>query len=147
MTFFQKLFNADSLVNVNHLQVPIVPNLNQEGVEALNAPVTMEEICTVVFSMKSYKALGPDGFHPLFFKNFLELVRDDLWRFVNLAFQLGYSDPCIAEILIVLIPKVDHPTRFKELRPISLCNVIYKVITKVVVQRIRPFLDHIIGPL
>lgn len=107
----------------------------------------MEEVRKAVFSMKSYKAPCPNGFQPLFFKHFWELVRDDLWTFVRQAFQHGYSDTCIAEILVVLIPKVDHPTRFKELRPINLCNVIYKVITKVVVQRLRPFLDEIIGLL
>lgn len=49
------------------------------------------------------------------------------------AFTSGVSDTIVVEILIVLILKVDHPTRFKELRPISICNVAYKVITKVVV--------------
>lgn len=57
------------------------------------------------------------------------------------------SGATIAEILIVLIPKLEQPTRFKELRPISLCNVAYKVITKVVVQRLRPLLNDIISPL
>lgn len=57
------------------------------------------------------------------------------------------SDATIAEILIVLIPKLGQPTRFKELRPISLCNVAYKVITKVVVQQLRPLLNDIISPL
>lgn len=51
------------------------------------------------------------------------------------------------EILVVLIPKVDHPNSIKEFRPISLCNVTYKIITKVLVSRIRPFLNHIIGPM
>lgn len=83
--------------------------------------------------MKSYKAPGPDGFQPLFFKHFWDLVKDDLWSFVCQAFTSGVSDTTVAKILIVLIPKVDHPTWFKELRPISLCNVAYKVITKVVV--------------
>lgn len=63
------------------------------------------------------------------------------------AFTSGVSDTIVVEILIVLILKVDHPTRFKELRPISICNVAYKVITKVVVQRLRPFLDDLIGPM
>lgn len=146
-TYFSNLFHADSFVNVTHLQVPLVPRLNQEGVAALMAPVTMEEVHKAVFSMKSYKAPGPDGFQPLFFKHFWEIICEDVWGFGRQAFIHSYSDKCIAEILIVLIPKVDQPTRFKDLRPISLCNVIYKAITKVVVQRLRPFLDEIIGPL
>ena len=46
----------------------------------------------------------------------------------------------------MLSPKVTCPTRFQELRPISLCNVVLKVITKVLVHHIWPFLDDIIRP-
>lgn len=71
----------------------------------------------------------------------------DIWQLVSQAFKRGTFDESLAEILIVLIPKVDQPRYLKEFRPISLCNVVYKVITKVVVQRLRPFLDDLVGPL
>lgn len=61
------------------------------------------------------------------------------------AFLISNSDDRLLEILIVLIPKVDQPKRMTELRPISLCNVAYKVLTKVLVQRLRPFLDDLIS--
>jgi hypothetical protein len=48
--------------------------------------------------------------------------------------------------LIALIPKVEPPKTYKDFRPISLCNTIYKLITKVLVNRLRPILDSIIGP-
>ncbi|XP_072066777.1 uncharacterized protein [Arachis hypogaea] len=57
------------------------------------------------------------------------------------------DDIALFDTLVVLIPKVDNPSRMKEFRPISLYNVIYKIITKVVVERLRPFLQDIIGPL
>lgn len=56
-------------------------------------------------------------------------------------------DDELLETLIVLIPKVDNPSTVKEFRPISLWNVIYKLITKVVVNRVRPLLNRIIGPI
>ena len=52
----------------------------------------------------------------------------------------------VNETLIVLIPKVQHPASLKEFRPISLCNVIYKVVAKCLVNRLRPILDEIISP-
>lgn len=68
-------------------------------------------------------------------------------RYRPLVFERGYSEDCIAKILVVLIPIIDQPRRLKEFRPISLCNVIYKVVTKVLVQQLRAFLDDLIGPL
>lgn len=52
----------------------------------------------------------------------------------------------INDTLIVLIPKKDNPETFKELMPISLCNVIYKVITKIIAGRMKSFMSHIISP-
>lgn len=147
ITFFQSLFSAESHNNVDHLSVPIVPQLNQHVVDALLAQVTLEEVHKAVCSMKSYKAPGPDGFQPIFFKHLWELVKTDLLILVQQAFERGYFETCLSKILIVLHPKVDQPLRFKELRPISLCNVTYKMITKVVVQRLRPYLDELIGSL
>lgn len=132
-TFFKSLFAADSSSNVSHLQVLTVPQLSQDGVNSLTGPVTMDEVRRAVFSMKSYKAPGPDGFQPLFYKHFWELVYSDLWSFVQQTLLQGPSDTSISKILIVLIPKIDQPMRFKELRPISLCNLRYNIITKVLV--------------
>ena len=47
---------------------------------------------------------------------------------------------------ITLIPKVDNPETIKQFRPITLCNVSYKILTKVLVNRIRPLLGKLIGP-
>lgn len=45
------------------------------------------------------------------------------------------------------IPKIDEPVTLRDFRPISLCNVLLKLISKVLVRKIRPFLDDLIGPL
>lgn len=63
------------------------------------------------------------------------------------AFAIGHFDLAFSETLIARIPKVDCPSNFKEFRPISLCNTIYKFITKVPVNRLCPMLDSIIGSL
>ena len=52
----------------------------------------------------------------------------------------------MAETLIIIIPKIDNPAHHKNFRPISLRNVAYKVISEVLVNRLRPFLDKLIGP-
>ena len=65
---------------------------------------------------------------------------------VVLAFlNLGTMLSELNETLIVLIPKVPQPKSINDFRPISLCNVVYKVISKVLVNRMRPILSDIIS--
>jgi hypothetical protein len=58
----------------------------------------------------------------------------------------GYFDAELAETLIVLTHKKERSTSFKHFFPINLCNAIYKLITKVLVNKLRPHLDELISP-
>ena len=51
----------------------------------------------------------------------------------------------VNDTAIVLIPKVQYPETLKDYRPISLCNVIYKIVSKCLVNRLRPLLDDLIA--
>nr|KYP51130.1 Transposon TX1 uncharacterized [Cajanus cajan] len=144
--FYKDLFSINSDQDSLDMHTGVPSALGVEAQSALTAPVTKEEVRRAVMSMKSYKAPGPDGFQPFFFKQYWPIVGDELWRTVRDAFQLGFSEVSLLETQMVLIPKVDHPVSLKEFRPISLCNVAWKVISKVLVARLRPFLPDVIGP-
>ena len=63
--------------------------------------------------------------------------------------RIWHNHSIIAEInstFLVLIPKVDHPEEVKDLRPIGLCNVILKLITKIMANRLKPLMQSIISP-
>ena len=96
-------------------------------------------------SMDVYKAPSLDGFEAIVFRENLETIGDDVWGVVNWAFQTREIDTHLAKTLIVLIPKVSFPTRIEDLRHINLCNVIFKLITNVMVLQFWHFLDKIIG--
>ncbi len=51
----------------------------------------------------------------------------------------------INKTFIALVPKIPTPLCLLDFRPISLCNTIYKIFAKVLVNRIKPFLERIIG--
>jgi hypothetical protein len=87
--------------------------------------------------MHPFKAPGSDGFQGIFFKQYWHIVGDDMVHLISTAFQTGSFPSSLSETLIALIPKVDCPENFKEFRPISLCNTIYKLITKIMVNRLR----------
>ncbi|KAL4395796.1 hypothetical protein AHAS_Ahas01G0027700 [Arachis hypogaea] len=124
-----------------------LPSLSHEAIESLTRNVSKEEVRKVIMGMNSFKAPGADGFQAFFFKEYWEVVGTEVWELVKKAFTGFDLDSALFDTLVVLIPKVDNLSRMKEFRPISLCNVIYKIITKVVVERLRPFLQDIIGPL
>jgi hypothetical protein len=73
-------------------------------------------------------------------------VGDDIRHLAESTFMNGYFDAELAETLIVLTHKKERSTSFKQFFPISLCNAIYKLITKVLVNKLRPHLDELISP-
>lgn len=57
------------------------------------------------------------------------------------AMPVGWNDT-----VIVFIPKVTSPDKLKDLRPFSLCNMVYKLISKVLANRLKLVLADIISP-
>lgn len=84
------------------------------------------------------KAPGPDGFHAAFFQKCWKVVGPWVIDLVRDFFTNGSSLNLINHTNIALIPKVDNPETVSNFRPISLCNVTYKIITKIMVNRLKP---------
>lgn len=97
--------------------------------------------------MGSFKAPDPDGYQAIFFKSCWHMIGDSVWRLVRHTFATGTFDRSISDTLVALILKVGVSFSLRELHPISLCNVLYKIITKVLVLYLRPCLQEIVGPL
>ena len=100
-----------------------------------------------MWPFKPFKALGPDGLHARFFQYFWRDVQDSVYHEVKKAFSLGVVPEFLNTTLITLIPKCNNPESLVNYRPISLCNSVYKVISKVIVARIRPLLNKLISPI
>lgn len=133
--------------NPHSLQLSRIPYIGPDLCSSLLSPITNDEVKQALFSMNSYKAPGPDGFQPIFFKSYWHIVGEDVWRLVSETFGTDDIDSGLVETMIVPIPKTDAPLSFNDFHPISLCNVLLKIISKLLVMRIRPFLNDFIGPL
>jgi hypothetical protein len=119
--------------------------MTNESNEDLCKPFTDEEIGNAMFQIGPLKAPGPDGLPARYFQRNWGVSKEDVINVVKRFFEEGCMQEGVNDIAIVLIPKVQHPENLKEYRPISLCNVIYKIVSKCLVNRFRPILDDIIS--
>ncbi|GAU36753.1 hypothetical protein TSUD_318520 [Trifolium subterraneum] len=123
----------------------IQPRVTDDDNIVLTAPITKIEIQQALFQMHPDKSPGPDGFNPAFYQRFWEQCSDDIFSAASTWLERGYFPSSLNDTNICLIPKCDNPTSMKDLRPISLCNVLYKMISKVLANRLKCCLDKCVS--
>ncbi|CAH9125745.1 unnamed protein product [Cuscuta epithymum] len=99
-----------------------------------------EEVKEAVFAMYPDKSPGPDGMSPGFFQHFWDVIGPDVVSFCRYAFESGSLPERVNHTHIVLIPKKEHPKVIGDWRPISLCNVVYKIFSKMLANRMKSLL-------
>ena len=103
----------------------------------LTQRVTQEEIKEVVFSIGPHRASGHDGFLAAFYQQFWSEINSAALKEVELSFEEGNLDQLQNHTNLCLIPKTEALMSMMEFRPISLCNVSYKIISKILVNRLK----------
>lgn len=116
----------------------------EENVKLSRIPMQLE-IKDVLFQMATQKAPGPVVLHMLFYK-YWKIVRDTIISTISNFFETGKLPHKVNNSFIVLIPKTLSPTFFNYYRSIILCNVIHKIIAKLLVSRLRHILHKLISP-
>lgn len=91
------------------------------------------------------KSPGSDGMSPGFYQKHWQILGDDITKVVQHFFDTGTFEDNLTDTNIVLVPKKSNPLTMKDLRPISLCNIIYKVISKVISNRLKEVIGLIIS--
>ena len=107
--------------------------------------VTAEEVQKVLFSMPSNKSLGPDVYSCEFFKETWQMVGKDFVVAIQSFFKTGFLPKGVNSTILALIPKRKEATVMKDYRPISCCNVLYKVISKILANRLKLILPKFIS--
>ena len=106
---------------------------------------TMEEVKAAVWEVDSFKCPGPYGITFGFIKNFWDILKDDVMRFLVEFHRNGRLSKGINSTFIALIPKVDNPHRLNDFRPISLVGSMYKILAKVLANRLRSVIGLVIS--
>ncbi|KAL9665366.1 hypothetical protein QQ045_020785 [Rhodiola kirilowii] len=123
-----------------------VPKMVSEDMNRqLMAPFTEGEIKRAMFQMHPTKGPGLDGFSALFYQSNWDVVSSDIIREVMMCLNNEVISRKLNETLIVLVPKVQKVEKVEHLRAISLCNVVMKIVTKVLANRLKEILPDIIS--
>ena len=119
--------------------------VNNSMNEALTCPYNREEMEVAIKQMAPLKAPGPNGMPLVFYRSFWPDIGMDVSDAVLSCLNSSTLLKSINHTFITLIPKVNNPESVAQFRPISLCNVIYKILSKVIVNRLKPILKSIIS--
>ena len=96
-----------------------------------------EEVKQAVWDCGSYKSLGPDGLTFKFIKQFWSTIKPDFLGFLDEFHVNGIFPKEPNASVIALIPKVIDPQMLNEYRPISLIGCIYKIVAKILANRMK----------
>ena len=143
--FYQNLFLAQENTDPALVTRAVPRKVTDEMNSTLTTAYSQEEVKKALFMMHPDKSPGPDGFTAGFYQRHWELIGNDISTAVLAFLNGGEMTDVVNSTILVLIPKVRNPQDFTQFRPISLCNVLYKICSKVIANRLRLILNEIVS--
>lgn len=125
-----------------------VPRILQDAdVNLLVRQLTAEELEEAVLASPRKKSPGPDGLPAEFYIAVWEVIKDQMLLLYTEMLEAGKLCTSMTQGIIVLVPKVANPTNISQYRPITLLNVDYKILARVLNKRVTPLLKRILHPM
>ncbi|KAM6564495.1 hypothetical protein CsatB_024493 [Cannabis sativa] len=145
--YFQSIFTSHQVDDhaINSILEVVPTMLDENARDIISAPFTASEVYTALHSMSDDKSPGKDGMSVMFFTNYWNIVGSLVTESVLEVLNNGADPTLFNSTIITLIPKVKKPQFITQYRPISLCNVLYKLVSKSIVLRLQPFLPLVIS--
>ena len=143
--FYSSLFTSSRSADAHAILEVIQPLVTEDMNTSLIKEFTRHEVDIALKEMVPLKAPSPDGMPHLFFQSFWHLIGDDVSKAVLDCLNSCHIPKEFNFTYVTLIPKVKNLENISEFRPITLCNVIYKLISKVLANRLKPLLPLIVS--
>ncbi|GER49807.1 RNA-directed DNA polymerase (reversetranscriptase)-related family protein [Striga asiatica] len=140
ITFYNYLFSSEGSSNDSDILQLIHNVISHSITQNLIAKVEEDEVQSALFSMNPEKAPGVTGLSPLFFQHFWPIIKYDLCHAVSSFFESKILFHSWNRSIIILIPKCLNPVALADFRPISLCEVAYKIIAKILATKMKSVL-------
>ena len=145
MDYYKSLFQSSNPTEFSEIleavQHKVSPTMNQNLTKDFNAC----EVSLTLKQMYPLKAPGPHGMPPLFFQNFWPKMGEEVTRTVLDFLNSVIVPPNFNKTHVVLIPKCKEPKKITDFRKISLCNVVYKIASKAIANKMKKILPSIIS--
>lgn len=142
--FYDKLYNQDSYWNY-FPELTVKRKLTPEAAAWLIRDVTDNEIKSTMFQINPDKAPGPDGFNARFFQLHWDSIGLDMCKAVRYFFTHKKLVREINHTFLTLVPKSNNASSLSDFRPIACCNLLYKLITKLLTNRLQMVIDDLIS--
>ena len=143
ISYFETLFTTSHPSRILKVTDTIPTRVTDEMNQKLISTFTRDEVEAALKQMHPTKAPGPDGMSTIFFQKYWDMVGNDIICMVLNVLNSNMSIANINRTNITLIPKINSPSRLSDFRPISLGNVVYKLVSKILANRLKNFLPQI----
>ena len=143
--YFKELFTSEQGERTSTVTDALQPLISDEDNAGLIAIPSALEVKEAMFAINGEKAPGPDGFSASFYHTHWSVIGPDLVEEVQAVFRSGTLPLGVNDTHVCMIPKIKGPQRVSDYRPIALCNVYYKVYSKILQRRLQPLLGKIIS--
>lgn len=112
----------------------------------MTAVPTAEEITSVLFKLNPNKFPGPDGLTSGFYKASWRILGTEVLNAISNFFTCCFMPASANSTILSLVPKHAGASLITDYRPISCLNTVYKVVSRLLVRRLKPMLPSLIVP-